>query len=160
MNKKLLNRILIFGVVLIWGVISVQIIKAILKKHEDKIKLDEPVIENNYSTKPPYGMDSISTALQVLLRDPFEFNKPVVKQEPLPIDHREVDRKPAGIMFKVGGIVINENRRSVLIEDLTNKKTVFLRVNERYLNLKIIALKYDSAVIDDNTTTAEYKLNR
>ena len=159
MNKKKLNQLLAGVVFIIWAVIIAQVVNTLIKNRSDSNNSD--IIKDEQSLLPAsVTKDTLVSNEIVLDRDPFELNPVIVHYTAPAKEPAKADTKPAGIMFRVGGVVINNERKVVLLDDLTNKKTMFLREQEHYLNLQIISIKQESVVISDNGLKAEYKIDR
>jgi len=161
MTKKNTNKLLIFGVVLLWGYIIFEVITAIIKSSPDSINGTDTLAFRNNLSSEKYISSGEALIDVSLVRDPFNFTpaKPIVSSTPMP-KPINMDRLPAGIMYRIAGVIINENRRVVLLEDKTDNRSVFLRENDKYENLKIIGIQHQVVVLEESGIKKIYELEK
>ena len=151
MKRKNLNKLLIAGVVLLWGYIIIQVILSYSHNKSELIKIDEKEL-NSSKMHIDLSKDTSTSSDIMITRDPFNFL--TIKPAPVtpsPVEKKiDMDKVPAGIMYRIAGVIINELRQVVLVEDFTNKRSVFLRENEKYENLKILSVQYQEVILEES----------
>lgn len=154
-NKFAIPLLLI--VLIVWGVIIYEII---IEFHPGESVLILP--EENYLSR--YNLESnkkkaieFDTIKYVKFRrDPFVFVKSIKRGEKKPI--KQLTQVQTILEFKVGGVLINAKRRIVILEDLTNSKTLFMREGDSYKNLIIKKIEKGGIVLLNNGKTEEIRI--
>ena len=155
-NKFAVPLLLI--VFIVWGVIIYEIIIAF---NTDDSGLIQP--EDNYLSIDNMESDKkevieIDTIPYVKFkRDPFVFVKSTIKKKKKkPV--KQLTKVKTNLKFKIGGVLINANRRIVIMEDLTNSKTIFMREGESYKNLLIKKIEKGGIVLLNNGKTEKINI--
>lgn len=154
-NKFAIPLLLI--VLIVWGVIIYEII---IEFHPGESVLILP--EENYLSR--YNLESnkkkaieFDTIKYVKFRrDPFVFVKSIKRGGEKPI--KQLTQVQTILEFKVGGVLINAKRRIVILEDLTNSKTLFMREGDSYKNLIIKKIEKGGIVLLNNGKTEEIRI--
>ena len=159
MKKKYLNYILIAVVLILWVLIAVRIFNAVrssgggedISGESMDLKIGEP--DRKFS-------DTLIRIVYHIARDPFipaGFRTTPVETAPAV---KAPEKKPVGISYRIAGIIVNNDRRLIMLEDRTNNKTVYLYENGQYLNLKILKIAAESVTLEEFGTKKEIKLER
>lgn len=158
MSKKTLNRVLIAGVAIIWGLVVFRFVLSFFASGKDTAVPEDLSLESSELNLPILSRDTTTLQPLPLSRDPFFFGMPkvVVKQPANPL--ADADRRPAGINYRIGGIICNDKRKVVILEDLSFNTTVFLRKSDKYKNLKILSITKDQVEIDEGGRKVKHNL--
>jgi len=140
-NKNKMLPILIFAVLLIWGIIAYKIIDYyfLFSDNEPEIITENPVEKKRKLNKIENNDNSLFT--ESIERNPFSFAEKTIVQEkpvdyiPAPVIQREI------IDFTINGVITGSGRKLVILEDKTNNSTQFLREKETYKMIKIIKIE-------------------
>jgi len=157
-SKKTLNKVLIAGVAIIWGLVVFRFVLSFFASGKDTVVPEDLSLDNSELNLPILSRDTSASQLPLLSRDPFFFGmtKVVAKQPVNPL--ADADRRPAGINYRIGGIICNNKRKIVILEDLSFNTTVFLRKSDKYKNLKILSITKDQVEIDEGGRKVKHNL--
>ena len=158
--KQNKNKLLIplAGVVLIiWGMIIINIID-ILGKDEPNESDDFEFYTENEMSYSNASNSSIEIKPETLDRDPFCFPQTKPKNSSKK-NSTKVKKEIPSISYNVNGVIINGNKKLVILEDVTNDKTVFLREGDTYENIKIKRIYSDRLLIIDKGKNKELYLS-
>lgn len=139
---------LIIAAAAVWGIIVFRIIDYYSGAAEETqvIINDEnliPVVNDiNESASRAYNPKPIK-------RDPFTKQKTNTR-ETIPAPEQrivKIDNTPEPqpmIEYRITGTIINSGSRMVILEDITNNRTEFLREGDEYKNIKVMKINYDT----------------
>ena len=165
LNTKL-TLPLILIVLSIWAIIIYNVINYFNSSDKEEIaaapiagSVPVSVKTNKYRTA---DIDTLSyTALG---KSPFALGTRIEEKPPAP--------KPAAppkakilptvpkLNYKITGIIINGGSKLVVLEDVTNSKTVFLREGETYLHLHITLIETEKVSLLEDKTPKEIVVPR
>lgn len=95
-----------------------------------------------------------------LNRDPFQFEKIIEPSEKVKSSNVPVStslHKPA--RYKINGVILNNRRKMIVLEDLDENRTIFLREGELYKTLLIKSILKSKIVVVDNHKEKIIELN-
>lgn len=154
-NKFAVPLLLI--VLIVWGVIIYEIInefnidESVIKLPEDNYLSRDSLV---YNKKKVIELDTIQYVK--FRRDPFVFLKSIKRKNKKPV--KQLTQVQTNLEFKVGGVLINAKRRIVILEDLTNSKTIFMREGDSYKNLIIKKIEKGGIVLLINGITEKISI--
>lgn len=160
MKKKPIQFMLIACTIVIWGVIIFQVYLALKKSGDDPIKSDDLQSDVVTPVKLPSLGDSSETAFIQLARDPFSF--PSVHHEAALVKSTaaDPDYQPAGIIYRIAGIIINSGSKVIMLEDLSYKKTLYLHENEKYENLQILKINDKTVLLRESGIPKTFEITK
>lgn len=95
-----------------------------------------------------------------LHRDPFQFDKIIEPSEKLKSSNVPVSTSPhKPVRYKINGVILNNRRKMIVLEDLDENKTVFLRERELYKTLLVKSILKSKIVLVDNNEEKIIQLN-
>ncbi len=112
--------------------------------HINKIKFS--VKSSNIKFK---RVDINTLAFTRLNKNPFVFEKRIVKVSKITKPKFTLPPPPA-INFNISGIIINNNKKLVVFNDLTNKRTVFLSEGDKYKDIIIRSIDVEKVTYLEN----------
>jgi hypothetical protein len=161
LTKNKFTYVLIAAVVLLWGFIIFNIVGYInsgdessVNDHVNKIKL--PAKSSNIKFK---RVDIDTLTFTRLNKNPFVFEKRIVKVSKI-IKPKFTLPPPPTINFNISGVIINENKKLVVFNDLTNNKTVFLSEGDKYKDIKIKSIDVEKVTYLENNQEKVIQLKR
>lgn len=144
-------------VLIVWGVIIYEIIIAFNTDESILIPPQENYLSRyNPESNNKKAIEFDTTQYVKFNRDPFVFVKSIKRQNKKPIE--KVIKVQTNLEFKVGGVLINAKRRIVILEDLTNSKTIFMREGDSYKNLVIKKIDKGGVVLLNNGKTEKINI--
>ncbi len=138
MKKLLKNRaaiVLLVAVLTIWGFILNHIIEYLTSSGESTIeKIEQMEISGNDSAPSNNYLQKSISKLKPIKRDPFILHKVKTASKKTTTD------KPP-LKFNITGIIVNNNSKIVILEDLTDNSSHLLKRGEQYKTVKILDIK-------------------
>ncbi|MFA8344336.1 MAG: hypothetical protein ACEPO8_15285 [Rhodothermaceae bacterium] len=136
--KKKTTVPLFVAVLLIWGVIGMRVFEYFTSKDEAKTE----VIKQTFTGKKRVSTQEIKfIKFERDVKDPFRLQK---TYKPNPKRKKVKQTQPKKVKpqlnFAVKGVIINAKSKMVIIEDLTDRSTHFLKEREPYKTIKIVKI--------------------
>lgn len=158
-NNKLVLT-LVAGTTIIWSFVTYEIIdyfNSFDKSNTEIIAEEGPV---NFKQLSKETKTRIDTIIYVdLERDPFVFKKKIRKtNNTFPVKKNKKPLRTKKIKYAINGVIINNKKKLVIFEDLTNNKTFFLREGEEYNEIIIKEIGKTKIVVVDVGKTVEITL--
>lgn len=160
---------------IVWGVIIYKVI-AHLKSSEDA---NPEIVTNTANVADPINRNSIKadiieTEYASLERDPFVLkgiskvkdNKELNGQTNSDVAQKLLQKQKADsphldkIQYTINGVIINKESKLVILEDITNKKTIFMREKEEYKDIIIKAIYLNKVVVTENGSKKEIEIKK
>lgn len=171
-NKLLIPLTIV--TLIIWGAIIYNIIEYYSSNDNEAIEVIEaPEILEQTNIASSSINDLQSVEYLEIERDPFKFMKgnnarsnkqiePTVNpnhKKPLipPINNTN---STSTLKYSINGVLINNENKLVVFEDLTNDKVVFLRENENYLQITIKEIGESKVSLLENGNTKEIDIKK
>ena len=164
-NKLLIPLIVV--TIVIWGIIIYNIVGYYNSSGDNFPEIMVPtddLDETDFQKQISYGTTDVEYIQ--LVRDPFVFGKkhdamrqinttPVKTKKEKVISVASVT--PA-INYTISGTLINDASKLAILEDMTNRKTVFMREGESYLSIVIKEINRAKVVITENGVEKEISI--
>jgi type II secretory pathway component PulC len=154
-NNKL-KLILLFSTIIIWGIVFFNIFNYLTKNNSNTFlkKQKLPDMGGNMENSTSVNPDTFIT----IIRDPFNWPKQVNENKIINRAVIETPKEETGISFKIRGIIIGETT-SIVFEDLTNNKILYLSEGSKYLNISIRKILTNKVLIMNGKNWEEYTIN-
>jgi hypothetical protein len=135
--------------VIIWGIILYNIIAYFTLPSDPVVhKTGENTLVTADEVKVNQTDELKILEYEKLPRDPFLFAKTKNQRVAKKIRRKKKPDSPP-IKYRINGIVLNNNSRLVVFEDLTNKKTLFLREGEAYSDIQIKKISETNIILTE-----------
>jgi hypothetical protein len=162
-GKKKNIIILIVVVIIIWGIVLSNVISYVHSTHEN---YDENIQSNNDSVsksgRQPAHFEE--TEFITLKRDPFGLPRlhtlSKLKPNPKIVHEKNEKSPPVQIDYKIAGTIVNDTEKLLVLEDITNKTTVFLKEGELYKGIKIDSILTESITLTQGSATKKIHIPR
>lgn len=157
-NSKIIVFLTVTTIV-IWSVIIYNIITYFLPSDDilDNSLLNGITTVNDNKSNGVETKDEIQ--FEKIDRDPFSLPKIETSQKVA----KNVKSKPIPqiplIIYKINGVVINDNNKLIILEDITNQYTAFLHEGEEYKNIKIKIISDTKITLMEDKEQKEIFLN-
>lgn len=160
-NKRNI-AILIIIVTVIWGVVLINIISFV----RFNTKSEKVTFKNNDRDSVKvinHSQKLEETKYTYLQRNPFEL--PIRKVHHHKINHtKTLIKKPVSqiihLNYKISGTIVNDTDRMLVLEDFTNKKTVFLKEGDVYEGIKIDSILTEHVTLTENHVKRKIQIPR
>jgi len=177
MNKKKKNIAfipLMTVTFLVWGIIIYKVIDH-FKSSNDRTS---EIITNIASVVDPVNRNSvkndvIETEYVSLDRDPFVLKRIMkvndnvgqnkqLNQSTFPRLKPIIKTEQPQIKFDyvINGVIINEESKLVILEDITNKKIIFMRVEDKYKDIVIKSIDVNKIVLNENGILKDIEIKK
>ena len=155
-NKKVL-ALLTIAVIIIWGAIGY---RSVIYFFSDDNSANEIQLENDLVKSDldniNFNLSETSVEYKKLARDPFLYtmpkNKPAKKSL---VQKAAAKTKIDTIDYRINGVIINDRSKMVILEDITNNSTLFLREGEKYKYIVIKKILNNSVLVLENKKRKE-----
>lgn len=158
-KKKAKFYILLVAVFIIWAAIIINVIgrldsndyEIIDDNLDVALKIYKEIKDNNEAKSTPEFFS--------LSRDPFVLRK---VKPPRKVNPKKVVEKPKTqpqLKFNVQGIISNQDNKLVIIEDLTNRTTVFLAKGDKHETITILDVKENLVKLKVGKEIKEFRIN-
>ena len=169
--KQAKNRLLIplsIITAVIWGIIIYNIVDYYNSLGTDKTDvIDSPVASNQLYLEKPTDNKLLNTDYIKLDRDPFVLgarkrNTVAVRtnkesSKPKSQNNKKIKSTtaPVPLNYLIKGVVINDTSKLVIFQDMTNKKTLFMRERETYLGIIIKEINATKILLNESGSEKE-----
>lgn len=159
-KKNIKFYLLLCVVVLVWGMIFSKIYSHYTQNEENVIKLtdnsiDKNLVKINYINEKDEQLEYVK-----LSKDPFTFTKIRKKKKTVNSNIKKTEVPKETIEFSINGVIINKNSKMLILNDVTNNQTVFLREGEKYKYIKIKSIKQTSVTFLEYNDLKTLQINQ
>lgn len=156
-GKKILTVPLIVITIAVWGYIIFRVVAYFTQAEDDS----SIIINSDAGTELGSAQKETSSPeefiYEELNRDPFKLTE--YKKEPPPQPKIGFIEKPflnePEFYYKINGIVMNESGGLVILEDITDNSTHFLREGEQYKTIKIKRISNNKVTLSEKLVEKE-----
>ena len=157
-RQRKLTFPLIILVIIIWGIVLYRVIFYFSFTDEDMIISEDISNDNSSITEHNFSMQDTIPFIE-LSRDPFVFTKiekpPINTHQEKKISTKKI---PPEFSYNINGVIINDKQRMVVIEDLSNHQTIFLREGDIYKSIKVRKIDTNILSLIENGEPKEVKI--
>lgn len=150
--------LLLFGTLVIWGLITFKVINYFTNDEEQPAEIIEDTSLQSLSKKTSSNNLNDTFAYEKLERDPFVLNPIKVEKVETKLLPKPVEPKQT-FNFVVNGVLINNNSKTLVIVDQTNNQTVFLKEGMDYKSIKILSINPSDIKIKENNEIKTISVN-
>ena len=155
-NKKVLT-LLTIAVLVIWGAIGYRSVIYFFSSDnsENEIQLEHDLVKSDLDNIN-FELSETSIEYRKLDRDPFLYT--MLKKKPDKkslVKQRVTKTKVDTIDYRINGVIINDKSKMVILEDVTNSNTLFLREGEKYKYIIIKKVLSNSVMVLENKKKRE-----
>ena len=135
--------VLLISVVIIWGIVIYKVSDFLLSARFDNMEIKEVKdLSIDVTNHMPLSNSGHKGTYMKIKRDPFIFsNQGVPKKKIVSVINNKSYTEQ--ISYKPKGVIINNFSKLVILEDMSNDTTLFLRVGEQYEGIKILKISAD-----------------
>ena len=156
-KNKTVKIFLFVSVVIVWGLISFKIINYFLQN--DSVELEIEVAETSrlHDKIESYNTKITEHDYKKLERDPFTLQlrkQKIVK----PKTEIKPPVKQAAFNYKIDGLMINGDKKVILLNDISENKTVYLKEGDKYKTLTINEITSNLVSLKENSLLKKLNL--
>ncbi|HEX2982186.1 MAG TPA: hypothetical protein VHO28_01445 [Ignavibacteriales bacterium] len=156
-GKKILTVPLIVITIAVWGYIIFRVVAYFTQPEEDSSVLINSEASADLGSIQKETSSQEEFIYEELDRDPFKLTE--YKKEPPPQPKIGFIEKPflsePEFYYKINGIVMNGSGGLVILEDITNNSTHFLREGEQYKTLQIKRISNNKVILSEKSVEKE-----
>jgi type II secretory pathway component PulC len=164
-SKNKIKGFLILAVLAVWGIIIYNLINYINSSDSDSQLNNgkKSGIDNRSQTDKAKLINLDTVSFIELNKSPFELGKIVIEKPkivtPKIVVKTTAPPKPK-LNYQISGVIVSNNRRLVIFEDLTNNQTLFLSEGESYRNIVIEKIDVEKIILKENESEQLIVLKR
>ena len=154
--KNKLTYLLFAAVIFIWGTVANSIINYFSASGEsEKELLINDEAGNQIAASSFEHRSEKEIEYSDLERDPFvlAFRPARENKNPKSVVKKQTVPQKEKFAYKIHGVIVNGKSKMVLLEDITEKTTQFLREGETYKNLKIKKITNAQVILTEDNET-------
>lgn len=157
-SKNKLVYFLVLAVIGLWGIIIYNIIGYFKSDDDTNLNLNNQTKNHSIPTAYKFSNVDLDTlSFRQLNKSPFEFEKEAVV---VPKVIKPFIPPPPVLNYNISGVIINGGKKLVILNDLTNNKTIFLSEGDNYKSISIKSIDVEKVIVIENHVEKTIVLKR